>query len=433
MLGAARPIAMALAMALAVGCPAPKGGTGIELTVAYREDWGLSQLRVTSGDESSTIDARHDVRILVPDAWAATEVRLVVWGLRSAERWAHGQTAVTPILGDTVIAVVSLARLPCGAWCTEGATTCAGNAVAICGQVDEDSCYEWSEPVPCSEDAPYCSLGTCLATCVDECVPGETRCAGPGFEQVCGQAPGDSDDCLDWLPIEACIGAQTCSSGQCRDHCEDECTDGATACENGGITTCADLNVDGCTEWGPIAPCESGSCSGDACQDVCFDDCTTSTCTGLTLRTCGQFDLDSCLDLSPGTSCVPADACREGSCSPATGCTSTPKVCDHPPDPVCVDSMTRRTYSAVGTCRSGDCDYPYTDEVCPNEGSCEGGLCTARCTCYDAVDCCFQHAETEAEMADCRFSEIDCQIDGLLDPEDVAYLEACPEKTCRYP
>ncbi len=91
---------------------------------------------------------------------------------------------------------MALARLPCGAWCSEGETRCAGTGVAVCEQRDEDDCLEWSEPVSCPVEAPECALGTCMAECFDECAAGETRCAGPGAVEMCGDA--DADDCLEW-------------------------------------------------------------------------------------------------------------------------------------------------------------------------------------------------------------------------------------------
>ena len=74
-----------------------------------------------------------------------------------------------PVRGDEVAATLVLSRLPCGAWCTAGARMCVGDGVAVCEQRDSDECLEWSDPVECSDDAPYCSLGVCADECIDEC------------------------------------------------------------------------------------------------------------------------------------------------------------------------------------------------------------------------------------------------------------------------
>jgi len=375
-----------LTIALGLGACSSPAGTAVELDVGYDDRWNLTGLTVTAKDQASTIDPEHDVKIRVPDAWAGTAVPIRVWGIRGGDLWAQGSVTVTPILDRTVSDAVTLVPIPCGAWCTVGDTMCVGDGVATC-QLDEESCTMWSEPAACGGDTPYCSLGTCLADCVPECADDETRCAGPTGVQVCGN--NDSDTCRDWLPVTACADGETCSNGHCGDACQDECAMGEHHCVGGSLATCGDLNGDDCTEWGPPVPCPNASCSGDACQEVCTDDCNAPMCSGLNnlnYRPCGQYDLDPCRDLSQGTSCVPADLCLQGACSPTMGCTTAPEVCDDPPDPVCLDDTTLRTYQAAGTCTAGDCDYPHTDHVCAGGGMCSDGACTCpETTCLPEV------------------------------------------------
>ncbi|MGE3547405.1 MAG: hypothetical protein AB7L28_26000 [Kofleriaceae bacterium] len=358
-------------LALAACDPSP---TVVELSVVYDDSWSLSELRVATDTETSTIDARHDVRILVPEQWVGNELAIEMWGMRADDAWAHGSVSVTPVVDQVVAATITLNRLPCGAWCQLGATTCIGDGVAICEQRDDDSCYEWSEPVECGDGTPYCSAGQCSASCIDECVEGETRCAGAGGYQRCGNA--DSDECTDWLAVEACDAPQVCSNGSCQAMCQDECTSGDTTCTGGGVAACADFNADGCTEWGPQSPCSNGSCSGGQCQTACTDDCSSATCTNLVWHACGQFDFDSCMDLSPGTSCAPGDACQEGACDAQAGCSSTPKICDQVPEPECVGTDTLRTF--YGACDGGTCSYPYSDTPCTG---CNAGACECSGTC----------------------------------------------------
>ncbi|MGE0872469.1 MAG: hypothetical protein AB7P03_28195 [Kofleriaceae bacterium] len=357
--------------------------TAIELSVAYDDTWQLSDLRIASSMQATTIAPAHRVRLLVPDGWADNTVHIELWGMRAADTWAYGDVIVTPVTQEVVTTSVTLERVPCGAWCELGATMCVGDGVAICEQRD-DSCNQWTDPVACGGDTPYCSLGTCLAECVDECAPGEMRCSGPQGEQQCGN--NDSDACSDWLPVEPCGEGETCSNGGCRASCQDECLDGAASCFGGGLATCADLNGDGCTEWGPIAPCPTGSCANGECQETCIDECSDAVCTGLddlTLRTCGQYDLDPCKDLSPGTSCVPADGCLEGGCSATSGCTSAPRICEDIPEPTCANAHTVRTFH--GACTAGTCSYPSTEIDCSPGNTCANGVCVCADQCVPEV------------------------------------------------
>src|SRR5262249_28326844 len=150
---------------------------------------------------------------------------------------------------------------------------------------------------------------------------------------------------------------QTCSQGHCRPMCSDECALGDVRCDGNGVTTCGDLNFDGCLEWGPPTSCTTGTtCSMGVCSATCTSECTGSMCDGDVFRRCGNYDLDACNDLSPGTSCVPADPCQVGACT-AAGCTSTPNVCNMPPPPTCVNASTLRTYDPSGTCATSvGCD-----------------------------------------------------------------------------
>ena len=363
-----------LLVAAAVGCG---GGdeTSVRLEVSYDDAWALDAFELTAGGELDRGEAARTVRVIVPDGWAGRALSIEIDGRRGGERIAHGATEVTPVAGDEVRATMVLTRLPCGAWCTAGSTACNGDGVVVCEQRDDDTCMEWSDPAPCGADGPFCSLGVCDDTCIDECAPGETRCTGPGGVQVCGEA--DSDTCHDWLAVTACGDGETCSNGACTTVCQDECEPGQVMCAGTGTSTCGDLDFDGCFEWGPIVPCPGAqTCSGGTCSDSCTDECTTSSCAGLSYTECGQFDLDPCADRSPGMSCVPADPCRDGMCT-AGGCTSAPKVCDQPGAPFCVDDFTLRTFSSPGTCSAGDCDYPVNDTTCPD--GCSAGACIGGC------------------------------------------------------
>jgi hypothetical protein len=364
-----------LAVALVAACGGPDP-TSVRVRVSYEESWNLDGFRIRADDRESSSPVDTTVTLLVPDDWADRTIAVDLWGLRGGQSVAHGAAEATPRRGQQVTIDLSMRRVPCGEWCTPGATRCDGDGVSVCEEREQDGCTEWSATAACSEEAPFCSVGECRATCVDECAAGETRCDGPGGLRQCGQ--GDSDTCLDWLPTEPCAGEETCSSGACRAECVDECSPGDALCAGNDAVGCDDLDGDGCLEWSPPAPCGGMVCDQGACTAACTDECGDA-CTGLLYRVCGQYDFDACEDLSPGTSCVPDDPCEEGLCS-AAGCDSEPRTCDEPPPAECVDDETLRVYEPVGLCAAGDgCDYDHVDVDCPGCPGCDlcGGMaCT---------------------------------------------------------
>jgi hypothetical protein len=348
--------------------------TSVRVKILYPPQWQLDSLVVKAGGMNERVRVAPEVIMLVPEDWAGQSLTITVDGWQEETRFAHGEVEISPIVDEQVTAMVTLAQLPCGAWCTPMDTICRGDQVATCVQ-REDTCMEWSAAVTCPGAASTCSLGVCAATCVNECVSGETRCAGPGAVVQCGQV--DSDACTDWTDELLCATGETCSNGACTKVCQDECEPGQTRCTGTGTATCGDLNFDGCLEWSPEIACPGGqSCSNGSCSAVCTDECSAATCAGLDYTTCGQFDFDSCRDRSPGVSCVPTDPCRVGACS-AAGCSSTAKICNAPPAPICVNDQTLRSFGN-GSCSSdtGSCSYLPTDVRCAS--GCVDGAC--RCT-----------------------------------------------------
>ncbi len=353
------------------------GETAVRLTLVYEDGWELDELDVSANGQSVRTAPAHEVLVMVSEEWTGQEIRIEVLGLRAGRRHAMGIVAVTPVNASELRATLALSVIPCGAWCTEGATACAGDGVVVCEE-QADGCMGFSAPLACSGAEPFCSLGVCGAECIDECAEGERRCAGPGGVEECGR--GDFDSCLEWLPARSCPASESCSFGHCTSVCRDECQFGAVRCQDSGLSSCADRNFDGCSEWGPKEACAAGeSCEAGVCRPVgeCTDQCTANACIETSLTQCGNYDLDPCREPSPGVSCMPADTCMEGSCAPE-GCVVTARVCAAPPAPSCIDASTLRSFSSSGTCNTGDCEYASTDTVCPEgceNGQCAGGAC----------------------------------------------------------
>jgi len=186
----------------------------------------------------------HGRRLLLPDGWAGQSISIQVDGIRGGQRVASGLVDVVPRLAREVGARVVLAEGVCEAWCSPGEKECLGDGVVAC-QAGDGGCAEWSQPMACAAETPYCSLGECRTDCADECAAGETVCAGPAAVRTCGQA--DGDDCMDWLAPVPCGGGETCSAGTCGPGCTDACENaGDTVCPGPGTATCGDYNRDGC-------------------------------------------------------------------------------------------------------------------------------------------------------------------------------------------
>jgi hypothetical protein len=381
----------ALLALLMQGCGTQE--TTLRLSVVYDDAWALSDFEVTTPERSARVDAAHEVLLTLSDVQAGRELAIEIVGLRGEARYAAGRVVVTPIRGAETAATLALTRTRCGAWCTEGTRACDTDGFVVC-EVQPDGCMAWSARAACTVDEPYCSFGVCGAECVDECAAEERRCAGPDATEVCGQR--DSDPCFEWMPPTDCADGETCSFGSCLAVCRDECEEGAVTCRDGGLSTCADDNLDGCTEWGPTVSCPSGeSCEDAACIpfDECTNQCAESVCAGAALTECGNFDLDPCLELSPGISCQPTEPCMEGSCE-MNRCVALPRVCDEPPPSRCVDGHTLETFSRSGTCAERGCEYHATRTSCPEgcrDGLCLGSVCAPGV--FDIVsfdDACFQ-------------------------------------------
>jgi hypothetical protein len=255
--------------ALSVFAACNQPATKIAAAVEYDDAWQLQTLLIKAKDKPRSLEAQHDVTFVIPDDWAGAPVTFEMWGLvGDANKKAYAKVDVTPVLDDTVDATLSLKLLDCSTPCTVGTVRCDGDAgVAMCLAVE--GCGVWSQPVACPSATPFCSAGTCAATCTDECTMGTVQCDGTGATKTCGQA--DADACLDWKDPVACPAAQTCSgAGVCSSNCTDDCTAGATRCDGTtGVQTCGQADADSCLEWQPSTACPAmQACSANACRPV---------------------------------------------------------------------------------------------------------------------------------------------------------------------
>ncbi len=204
--------------------------------------------------------------------------------------------------------------------CQEGERTCEAGGSLVCGQFDGDACRDWSLPVQCAA-GETCSAGSCSSMCEDECTAeGATDCDSSGHAVVrCGQY--DADPCLEFAEVAACAASETCSLGECRTECVDECTAGSRQCRIGSaseVEVCANSDHDPCLEWTLDTDCAANGmvCANGACASQCADECSGATCDGNASVPCGDFDGDTCKDRGTPLACKTTESCNAGVCSP---------------------------------------------------------------------------------------------------------------------
>ena len=328
--------------------------------------------------------------------------------------------------------------------------TCNGLDDDCNGQTDEASCDDGNgcttntcdgangcqtvklDGVPCDADASVCTEGD---ACVDgACLPGTSKDCGddnPCTIDACDPAAGCTQTDDDGAPCEdgdACTLGDLCAAGACVGGAAKLCPTGkpcvvatcepssgdcvpadkadGTPCSDGDACTLADACTAGtCT--GAFANCDDGNvCTNDSCDaaDGCIHLANQATCTDGSACTVG----DACADKQcvPGAppSCDDGNVCTDDGCDPAVGCTATDNSAPCPDDNVCTEQET----CAGGVCTKqplacDDNDPCTTDSCQPGPGGgcsnvqvvdgtecggdgalwCQQGACVAKAFCGD--------------------------------------------------
>lgn len=261
--------------------------------------------------------------------------------------------------------------------CAPGSRSCdESGGYRVCGQFDSDPCFEFSPPVACPNEF-VCELGQCVPPCRDECPVGSAICSNETTVSVCGNF--DTDLCLEpGAPIE-CNAGERCEQGSCvdeNDACTDECSAGETLCFGDSVRTCGDYDSDACLDLGPPVPCGLGeACSGGACVPFCQDECPAdgvTECFGDAVRTC-QATPNGCLEWTVTEACDPDSSCSDGAC--VDECVDE---C-----PVAGGAVCAPDGSGVSFCGEYDSDACLDRSSvvpCPQGFACQGGVCVATCT-----------------------------------------------------
>lgn len=205
-----------LALAALAACT-DEVGTSVRVRLVYQDTWPIETTTLTAGDQVRTIDLRHEILLLVPDALDGQVMSIDVAGTRGEESIAGGSAVALIRKGETVDAAIVLDRTPCGVFCVPGNKRCEGeNALTECVR-DPEGCLQWGQAQECPDTARICSSGVCDRNCRDECTAGEGRCEDPKHQIAC--ANFDTDPCLDLGPSTACVGSDVCYSGRCAPAC----------------------------------------------------------------------------------------------------------------------------------------------------------------------------------------------------------------------
>lgn len=252
------------------------------------------------------------------------------------------------------------------------------------GRCDDGRCLYDSQLVSCPQG---CASGACIG---DPCLG--VSCASPPASQ-----------CRDAFTLKSFVSSGTCTNGACTyaasdTTCQFGCQQGAClndpcagkSCAQPPATYCADANT--LRSFASAGQCAGGSCTYAVTNTTCPFGCTQGACVN-----------DPCAGLScttpPATYCVDsvtrrsfsaAGVCTQGSCTYAPAdatctygcaqgsCQSNPcanVTCNAAPAPTCVNASTARTYASGGSCTGGSCSYSYVDQPCPQ--GCAAGRCAA--------------------------------------------------------
>ena len=266
----------------------------------------------------------------------------------------NGGEVCVSLGGDVGVCIVE-----CQSECNAGASRCTPQGVQTCGQTNDDLCLEWLPAAACGAGLGCSDLsGTCEpacrnnADCADPIIPMACVAGACKVQSECDPATGvgcqapaecnlatDSGGGVCLQPCDplgaACGGGDTCVllgnaslclapgvvpvGGAC--DAGTDCVAGAACLQDDTGPHCYTL----CNSQNPGNICAAGSACTDlgiddrlgacvsACQDECLAGTTLCSADGTGVQTCGEFDGDACLDLSPSTGCE-----NETRCNPAT-------------------------------------------------------------------------------------------------------------------
>ncbi len=237
--------------------------------------------------------------------------------------------------------------IQCQYGCNVNTGTCIGNP---CDGLTCDT-----PPNNCYSSEGFCEDGSC------------------GYTFLTGQACNDNNPCTN----EDLCKQGICKGGQklCNSPPPSRCLDSDTLEVYGSIGVCQNGTGD-CEYYSSTIPCEfgceSGQCKANPCIGVTCNSPTNSCYSSNGICTNGQcyypfLSGQTCNDNDP---CTVLDVCADAS----SKCIGSPKICNNPPQPECISTVTRVSFSSSGTCGgAGECNYTANYQTC--EFGCTNGYC----------------------------------------------------------
>lgn len=279
---------------------------------------------------------------------------------------------------------------PCENECNPDETSCLSEKKLQTCFIGDDGCYK-IQNVSCT-NGKTCLKGKCVAEnpdeCENQCTPDETECLSNNQLKTCVL---NENGCYEFETVD-CESGTVCSKGECKkseENCQNECQPGSKSCTQDGKTmVCDDYNGDGCLEI-LIAPCNTNEhCNNGICEDnttepdPCTNECSQSgltECDGTSsVKTCGNYDDDSCLEWSVATSCKSGTTCKSGKCDCTNQCDTNGKTeCDSSSNgfKTCTDT-------------NGDGCYEWSSVTPCNDMACKSGACVCNHACEaNAKEC----------------------------------------------
>ena len=271
-------------------------------------------------------------------------------------------------LCDTTSGTCSCDSNTCGSGCCNGGPN--GNCVPFSMEGNGTCGMGGATCGPCSAPTPVCLSGGCVT-----CSPGQTQCAGAGYETCQSNGTWGST-------ITPCTGTTpVCVSGACV-----ACTSNIQ-CMNGSC----DTSTGACTC--DSNDCSSGCCSGGA-NGSCVSPPTPANCgsNGNSCMSCPTNPANGSFSCSSSGTCLlscvnPYSVCTNSYCAnlgtDPNNCGSCAHVCPAGPansTPDCVGMVCGWTCNApYNACGGASCLDLQTDPLnCGACGhSCQGGTCSA--------------------------------------------------------